>query len=140
MAEYIDVTDEAGKAFFTSNVNGEIVMLNLLRYKQWADYSTCKDLEPSEKISGKEAYRIYMKSVLPHLEKAESEVLFFGKCQNFLIGPSAENWDEMILVKHKNKERFLQFASDEAYLKIKGHRTASLADSRLLPIIENQLG
>ena len=135
MTKYIDVTEEAGKEFFTSNTQGEIVMLNLLKYNEWADYSEDKLLEPESKISGKDAYRLYMKEVIPHLKAAESEVLFFGKCHSFLIGPQDEKWDEMILVKHKSKEKFLEFASNELYLKIKGHRTAALADSRLLPIV-----
>jgi hypothetical protein len=138
MAKYIDVTEEAGRAFFTSNTHGEVVMLNLLRYNKWADYSQDKSLEPENKITGRDAYRIYMKEVMLHLTAAESEVLFFGKCDSFLIGPQEEKWDEMILVKHKSKERFLEFASNEGYLKVKGHRTAALADSRLLPITEKQ--
>ncbi len=136
MTKHIDVTEEAGRAFFTSNTQGEVVMLNLLKYNKWADYSQDKSLEPENEISGKDAYRIYMKEVVPHLDAAESEVLFMGKCDSFLIGPQDEKWDEMILVKHKSKERFLEFASNDAYLKVKGHRTAALEDSRLLPIVE----
>lgn len=138
MERYIDVSEEAGKVFFTSDLKGEIVMLNLLKYRDYADYSIGEHLAPKNKITGKEAYRLYMQEVLPLLKNAKSEVLFFGKCHSFLIGPHNEKWDEMILVKHKSKERFLEFASNQAYLKVKGHRTAALADSRLLPIVENK--
>jgi len=138
MKNYLEVTEDTGRKFFTSQIQGEIVMLNLLKYRDWADYTHDISLESSVKISGKEAYRIYMKAVMPHLNEAGSEVLFFGKCQPFIIGPQDEEWDEVLLVKHKSKERFLEFASNPAYLKVKGHRTAALADSRLMPIVQSK--
>ena len=83
---------------------------------------------------GKEAYGLYMKHTLPFLKEAGSEVLFSGKSASFLIGPSHEGWDLVLLVKHKDAATFLEFAQNEAYLSITGHRTAALKDSRLLPI------
>jgi len=131
---FLDVTPEAGKAYFANPTKGEIVMLNLLKFKDTADYSHTPSLAPKEVISGKEAYQLYMDLTLPFLKEAGSDVLFSGKSNAFLIGPSQEDWDLVLLVKHKDAATFLAFAQNKKYLAIAGHRTAALEDSRLLPI------
>ena len=136
---YLDVTQESGRIFFTSNVEGPIVMLNLLRFKEVADFSTCPELKPELPMSGRECYKLYMKHTSAFLKIAGSELLYFGNTQPYVIGPLEEEWDVMLLVKHASKEEFLKFASNEEYLRIKGYRTAALADSRLLPILEKKI-
>lgn len=131
---FLDVTPEAGRAYFSNPPKGEIVMLNLLKFKDIADYSQSPSIAPKEAVSGKEAYQLYMDYTLPFLKEAGSEVLFAGKSNAFLIGPSEEDWDLVLLVKHKDAATFLAFAQNEKYLAITGHRTAALEDSRLLPI------
>ncbi len=131
---YLDVTQEAGKEFFTKKSEGSVVMLNLLKFREFADYSKSPELAPTNKISGKEAYQLYMKHTLHFLKSAGSEVIYQGKSHSFLIGPEDEKWDVVLLVKHKSAAKFLEFASDKGYLAGAGHRTAALEDSRLLPI------
>ena len=131
---YIKVTGDAGQRFFSRELESPIVMLNLLQFKEIADYSESPLLKPNEQLSGFEAYRLYMKAVSPLLAKIKSEVLFQGKSDQFLIGPQNEQWDLVLLVKHHSKKEFLSFASNPEYLKIEGHRTAALKDSRLLPV------
>lgn len=131
---YLDATQESGKAFFMRKIEGPVVMLNLLKYNDIADYSTLPDIAPDKEISGAEAYQLYIDHTLPFLKEAGSEVIFWGKGGQFLIGPEAEQWDAVMLVKHASTERFMAFAQQQDYLKGAGHRTAALADSRLLPI------
>lgn len=111
-------------------------MLNLLRYREVADYSAHPDLAPESPVSGREAYAIYAAHTLPMLRAAGGEVLFTGSALPFLIGPADERWDAVLLVRHRSAQDFLTFARNEEYLKGVGHRTAALADSRLLPIVE----
>ncbi len=133
---YLDATQEAGKQFFLSHPEGPVVMLNLLRFREVADYTDVIELKPLRDISGREAYSLYMEATLPYLAEAGSEVLFYGKSSHFLIGPTDEQWDAALLVKHLSAEQFISFAQNEGYLATLGHRTAALADSRLLPIVE----
>jgi hypothetical protein len=44
-----------------------------------------------------------------------------------------------MLIRQRSVEAFLAFASDSAYLAGIGHRTAALADSRLLPLVEGTM-
>lgn len=134
MKKYIHPTDAAAAAFFSSQHQGELVMLNLLRFNQLANYSEHPELAPKLPISGKKAYELYMQHTAPYLQQSGGEVLFYGESKHFLIGPENESWDVVMLVKQSSVEHFMAFASNEGYLKGLGHRSAALADSRLLPI------
>lgn len=115
-------------------VTGPIIMLNLLRFRDVADYSETPELAPDEPISGAEAYRRYAAHTLPFLAEVGAELLFRGPAHPQIIGP--EQWDEVLVVKHQSVEAFLGFAQNKGYLAGAGHRTAGLADSRLLPFSE----
>ncbi len=134
---YLEVTQEAGAAFFSKGITGPIVMLNLLRFKQIADYADYPDLAPAEPISGRAAYDIYMAHTLPFLKESGGEVLFSGNAHNFLIGPQAEKWDYALLVRHQSPQVFMAFAQKSDYQAGIGHRSAAIEDSRLLPISES---
>ena len=131
---YIEVTQEAGRAIIQRNLEGPVVMLNLLRFREVADYSDFPHLDPGEEISGRGAYQRYIDHTLPYLLEAGSEILFSGEAGAYLIGPAEVHWDQVLLVRHSSVADFMAFARNEGYLKGAGHRTAALADARLLPI------
>jgi hypothetical protein len=133
---YFEPSDDAARAFFSRPSSGPIVMLNLLRFRAWANYSANPELEPSVAITGEAAYRKYMEHTLPHLERSGGAVLFYGRGGQFLIGPSAERWDAAMLVRQTSVSSFLAFATNTAYAAGLGHRIAALEDSRLLPLVE----
>ncbi|HEX2732280.1 MAG TPA: hypothetical protein VHM70_11755 [Polyangiaceae bacterium] len=133
---YLEPTQEAGRAFFGRGISGPVVMLNLLRFRQIADYSSTPELAPATAISGEAAYRLYMEHTLPHLQKAGGEVLFYGKGGQFLIGPTDERWDAAMLVRQSSVASFMAFATNREYMSGMGHRVAALEDSRLLPLTE----
>lgn len=136
MKTYLEPTEEAGRAFFLRGIAGGVVMLNLLRFRETADYSASPELAPAAPISGEEAYRLYMEHTLPHLQKSGGKLLFYGRGGRFLIGPDDERWDAAMLVQQSSTAAFMAFASDAEYLAGIGHRTAALEDSRLLPLEE----
>ena len=135
---YLDVSQEAGAAFFSRNIKGPVTMLNLLRFRDVADYSATPELASDEPISGAEAYQKYIDTTMPFLAESGGELLFLGKSDHYLIGPQAEQWDLVMLVRQNSLADFMAFSANEAYLIGMGHRTAALADSRLLPIIESK--
>jgi hypothetical protein len=134
---YIEPTQESGRAFFTRKISDGIVMLNLLRFRAVADYSGAPQLAPSTPTTGEEAYRLYMDHTLPHLTKSGGEIMFFGTGGQYLIGPSEERWDAVMLVRQSSAAAFMAFASNPDCMAGIGHRTAALEDSRLLPLVEN---
>jgi uncharacterized protein (DUF1330 family) len=137
--KYLTPTQEAGRDFIMRKISGSVVMLNLLRFRKCADYSKTPELTPVEPISGEMAYQLYIKHTLPHLKKSGGEILFMGNGGNFLIGPTNERWDAVLLIRQKSVESFMAFAQNEEYMKGVGHRTAALEDSRLLPLVDNEI-
>jgi len=109
-------------------------MLNLLKFRETADYSGLENLAPANSISGREAFERYISRTRPFLEESGGKILFLGESNDFLIGPEDEAWDYVMLIQQNSLEDFLSFASNEEYLKGMGHRDAALIDSRLLPV------
>lgn len=135
MTNYLEPTGEAGRAFMARQLQGSVAMLNLLRFRDVADYSATPHLAPGDLISGAEAFQRYIEHTLPYLRESGGDLLFLGTGGHFLIGPPDERWDMAMLVQQQSVASFMAFASHEAYLAgIGGHRTAALEDSRLLPL------
>ncbi|MEX2963633.1 hypothetical protein [Microbulbifer sp. TYP-18] len=135
---YIDATDESAVQFFSRNITGQVVMLNLLRFREVADYSAFPDLAPEQHISGREAFQKYIDHTLPFLNDTGGGIEFLGEGGKFFVGPQDERWDLVMLIRQDSLNSFIAFATNEAYLAGIGHRTASLEDSRLLPLEQYQ--
>ena len=43
---YLEATQESGRAFIMRGISGSVVMLNLLRFRDRADYSVAPHLAP----------------------------------------------------------------------------------------------
>ncbi len=134
---FLTVSQEAGAALFKRNITGEIIMLNLLRFRKVADYSENPELKPSKPISGAEAFQKYIDHTLPFLKESGGDIVFLGKGGQNLIGPQDERWDFVMLIRQNSLSDFMAFSSNKAYMAGLGHRTAALEDSRLLPIVES---
>ena len=133
---FLEPTREAGAALVRRNITGEVVMLNMLRLRQVADYSSCPELAPETPITGRQALQKYIDHTIPFLRESGGELLLLGEGGSFFIGPDDEHWDIVMLVRQSSMESFFSFASNSGYLAGIGHRTAAIMDSRLLPIAE----
>lgn len=134
--QYLEATTEAGAALYRREIAGEVIMLNLLRFRETADYSEYPELRPETPISGREAFQKYIDHTTPFLEKSGGSLLFLGEGGRFFIGPTDERWDAVMLVKQSSLSSFFDFASNPGYLAGLGHRAAAITDSRLLPVEE----
>lgn len=129
-------TQAAGRAFFTRGLPDPVVMLNLIRLCDIADYAANPDLAPPDPISGREAYDRYIAHTLPFLERSGGRIRFLGEGSRWLIGPEDERWDLAMLVEQKDAGTFLAFEDDPDLMRGLGHRQAATADSRLLPLTD----
>lgn len=133
---YLEPTHESGRAFVMRQMQGNIIMLNLLRLRPVADYTASPELAPEAPISGAEAFQRYIDHTLPYLQETGGDLMLLGTGGAFLIGPEAERWDIAMLVRQSSMESFLAFSSHQDYLAGLGHRIAAVEDSRLLPLTE----
>jgi len=136
-ASYIEATDESAMNLFARGISGEVVMLNLLRFREVADYTDFPDLSPGQPISGREAFQKYIDHTLPFLRQSGGDINFLGEGGKYFVGPQEERWDLVMLIRQQSLDSFIAFATNEAYLVGVGHRSASLEDSRLLPLVEH---
>lgn len=134
---YLEPTPESGRAFFSRPITGPVVMINFLKFKEVADYSSHPQLAPAGSISGRDAYQRYVDHTLPFLQASGGEIIFWGSAKEFLIGPRDERWDAVMLVRQSSSAAFLAFASNPECMAGIGHRIAALEDSRLLPVVES---
>ena len=138
---FLDPTDASAVALLTRTIEGPLVMLNLLRLRATADYRQTPELTPTEAISGRQAYQLYIEHTLPYLEASGGRLLFLGAGGDYFVGPEAEGWDLVMLVEQSSVDSFIAFATDDGYLAGVGHRTAAVSDSRMLPLetVQSQL-
>ncbi len=83
---YLDATEESAIELFSRNIPGEVVMLNLLRFREAADYSDFPDLSPAHPISGREAFQKYIDHTLPFLHESGGDINFLGEGVSTLLG------------------------------------------------------
>lgn len=135
---HLDPTDENVVHLLERRLSGPVTMLNMLRFRDVADYGATPDLAPAEPITGRQAYDLYIEHTLPFLHESGGSLALLGDGGHFFIGPVDERWDLVMVVRQSSIEDFFAFAENEAYLEGIGHRTAALVDSRLLPVQERR--
>jgi len=131
---YIAPTDITARSLIARGMESPVVMLNLLKFRDIADYSQAPDMAPDTPISGAAAYDLYAAGIAPLLAASGGEVLFEGAGGDWFIGPEGDGWDRVLLVRQASVAAFLSFAQNPDAQRIGQHRTAALSDSRLLPM------
>jgi uncharacterized protein (DUF1330 family) len=64
--------------------------------------------------------------------EAGGKILWFGNVAQIVIGPDTERWDDAVLVQYPSRQAFITMVTRPDYLAASVHRTAALADSRLI--------
>lgn len=106
-----------------------LVMLNLLRFRERADYPAELALAP---CSGRDAYAAYKRNIKPHLANAGARVIWEAQAKHAFVAPPHEKWDEVLLVAYPSRDAFMAMLRSPDYQAITMHRTAALADARLV--------
>lgn len=108
-----------------------IIMLNLLRFREKAEYPN-----QSSELTGRQAYEIYLENANKHVHAVGGEVMLHANAYTGIIAPEDEQWDEMLLVRYPSIEKFVAMVMNPDYQKFTVHRTAAIADSRLVATVE----
>ncbi len=111
-----------------------IDMLNMLRFRDRAEYAD--DSEFSQRgWSGAEAYAEYGRRIRNIGGPPQRTIAYQGGPQLTLIGPETEQWDAIFVVRWNSVADFLELINDPDYAKESSHRTAAVADSRLVALM-----
>ena len=128
MNDLVKLSDESLRSFQDQPGSSKpIVMVNLLRFRQQAQY---QDSLPS--CSGEEAYARYSKTVIPLILEVGGFPVWAGRVRSSLIGLDNEKWDKVALIAYPSRRAFVDMHLTQRYQDCVVHRNAGLADVRLI--------
>jgi uncharacterized protein (DUF1330 family) len=128
---YIDPEREAWETFKSLPRGEPIHMLNLIKLKPKAEYPPDHP-DHGKDLTGLDAYRAYGRTTRPIFARLGGKQVWAGKPQVMVTGPQAEHWDIAFIAEYPNAEAFIAMVRDPEYRELVKHRTAGVADSRLL--------
>ena len=115
--------EEQMAGFLEGDIDTPIKMVNLLKFKDKADYKDGRQTS----LSGKEAYQIYADEVQGHLEKVGGKSIFLGEVERLMLGEVEDLWDWVVIAEYPSRKAMLEMVMDSEYQKSEEHRSAGLA-------------
>ena len=109
--------------FFGAPEDGPFVMVNLLKFKEKAEYHDGSEPE----LSGREAYARYGAVVSGLVEALGGRIRYSGAVTGLLLGEVEEMWDAVALAEYPSLAAFQAMALSPEMHAIEHHRKAGLA-------------
>jgi uncharacterized protein (DUF1330 family) len=128
---HVDPQREAWEVFKSLPRGEPIHMLNLIRLKPRAEYPQGHP-DHGKDMTGLEAYRAYGRTTAHIFKRLGGRQVWAGKPQVMVTGPQSEAWDLAFIAEYPNAEAFIAMVRDPEYRDLVQHRSAAVADSRLL--------
>ncbi len=119
----VNLSPDAMMDFFGAEEDGPFVMVNLLKFKEKAEYPDGSDAD----LSGAEAYARYGAAVGKCIADVGATPGFAGSVTGLMLGEVEENWDMVALVEYPSLEAMKTMVMSQEYQKIAVHRIAGLA-------------
>ena len=132
---YISPNPAATEAFAKLPQDEPIHMLNMIRFKDKAGYADDSGFA-DKGWSGARAYEEYGNRIRHIADRVGSSIVYAGVPQLSMIGPDGESWDAIFVVRYPDAAAFNALVTDAEYLQHAFHRTAAVADSRLVRLAE----
>jgi uncharacterized protein (DUF1330 family) len=112
--------------------DGPVVMLNLNRYRERAQYEGDPPGGESADVSGQEAYMRYGAVASAVLQRVGGRVLWHAQASGTVIGGDTEVYDEVIAVWYPSVAAFAALATDSDTLAARAHRLAALERATII--------
>ena len=126
MSRYVDPEWDQFEAFKALPRDVPVMMLNLVAFADEAQYPD------GRKATGAEAYAAYGRESAPVFRRVGGEILWRGRPEVILIGPSDRHWDLIFVARYPTASAFLEMVTDPVYREAVKHRQAAVRDSRLI--------
>jgi uncharacterized protein (DUF1330 family) len=117
------VTPEREQVMEFIGGEGRIAMVNLLKFKEKAEYPDGRDAD----LSGEEAYARYAEAMNKLLKANGGGITFMGRVNNLLLGEVGELWDVVAIAEYSSPQSLITIASSPEFQAIEVHRLAGLA-------------
>lgn len=109
-------------AMLVPGPEGPIFMVNLLKFKDRAEYEDGRDTN----LTGREAYMIYGRAVADLLPKFGGRGLFAADVTFLALGQVEELWDEVAIAMYPGRADMVRMSMSPEWQEIAVHRTAGL--------------
>jgi len=114
---------EQAAAFFSGVEDGPFVMVNLLKFKEHADYPDGSDAG----LTGRDAYARHGAGVQACLAAVGGKSLYAGAVTDLMLGEVDELWDMVALAQYPSRAAMMRMIQSPDYQAIEKHRIAGLA-------------
>lgn len=114
---------EQMKGFADPSANGPIYMLNLLKFREQAEYSDKRETD----LTGAQAYALYGAEVSKLLVNLGGGGMFNAQVERLMLGEVEELWDAVAIAMYPSRKAMIQMIQSDAYQAIHHHREAGLA-------------
>ena len=111
------------KGFMEPVSEGPICMVNLLKFKEKAEYEDGRDTD----LTGREAYALYEEGVKKLLQEIGGGVGFEGDVERLALGEVEELWDVVALAVWPSRGVMFEVMQSPEMQAISVHRSAGLA-------------
>ena len=128
---YIDPDREAWAIFKALPKGQPINMLNLVRLKPKADYPADHP-DHGKDLTGLDAYRAYGRTTAHIFARVGGRQIWAGRPEVMVTGPQTEAWHLAFIAEYPSSQAFIEMVRDPEYRELVRHRSAGVADSRLL--------
>jgi hypothetical protein len=128
---HIDPTEAQLTAFAGADLTTPIVMLNLNRYRDRAQYD---DPGPDDDLPGREAYLRYGEVALRAMAEVGAQILWLRPAEQVFAGCDHDTYDEALAVWYPNRGAFLQMLSLDWYREALVHRRAALEHATIIAL------
>lgn len=125
-------TEEQMEGFLEPGRDGPIYMLNLLKFKEKAEYADGRETV----LSGAEAYAIYGQEVIQHLQKVGGAPMFSAGVERLMLGEVEELWDTAAIAMYPSRKAMLEMIMSPEYQASALHREAGLAGQLNIELVE----
>jgi len=116
-------TPEQLEGFLDPEAKGAIYMLNLLSFKEQAEYEDGR----ATNLSGKEAYQIYAAGVAKVITRVGGHIGFGADVERLMLGAVETLWEQVAIAMYPSRAAMLEMIQMPEYAEISVHRTAGLA-------------
>lgn len=139
MTTYLNPTREAFDFFKSLPRDTPIHMLNLIRYREKAEYPEDHPLAAKD-WTGRQAYAEYGRTSGPIFARVGGRIVWRGKWEAMLTGPDDKHWENAFIAAYPNAAAFLEMITDPDYQKAVINRSAAVLDSRLIRFAPGKVG
>ena len=116
-------TAEQIEGFLAPDAAGPIFMVNLLKFKERAEYEDGRETP----LSGREAYALYAAEVAKVITQVGGKLIFGANVERLMLGEVEELWDQVAIAMYPTRAAMFEMIQLPEYAAISVHRTAGLA-------------